>query len=796
MAKEPATTSFSVKQKKSVSPARATKQVAKKAPSRRTTVKQKADILPTEKGGPQPRRATKRSVAKSAPMESDTGTVLLPKNMSVRAIEKSAVFFEAFEKRFGRSIYQIAYVSAICFMLIGASYTASGFIESQSSLKAELISIMDDGVSVDDSGTGSLDNSETAGPGIAEENIVSIGATEFHFLNSVPSNITDLYAVSFEATNVMHVVPSLTIAGQIAGTQLPVERISENKYKVIIPTKSLTANYYTLRITVKPLDGSSAFVRKTNDFFVGSEAVEKIFNDMVEQTHDDTDVVDDTSHTSTSTGTSDYADATTTTSTSDTPDTEEIISTETTAQPPVELSLITPLSTVLSGVSSIRVKAPDDATYIELYARPVNSISPRFITLATKRLGQWVFAFDSNNIPNGDYEFTARTKYKEKPIISHSIRLTIKNTVVTTAVNATTVTPVVTEERPLLTENEPIDTYTPTQDDDVTRETTLLLMDNETELKALLERYAVAKQTGDETLIRTVQEELQARQEAIILGTLQNEHLRDISDNLNDGLLERIQDLQNRIDTFEEIRKGRSAGATAVDTDSDGVSDIDETKIYGTDPTQADTDNDGVTDGIEIMRGYNPIDSAPEAVIRFESPKETIGLVRDDVLEVKEVIPFWGEESSGKPINVAAEIHGKGLPNSFVTLYIFSTPIVVTVKTDADGVFVYTFDKELEDGQHDIFVAMTDNAGAIIAQSNPFSFIKEAQAFTPLLATGESVISPQPVTENTGGGYSLAIGVGILSFGLILLMLGISLRKGEVVIAEKTLTDAEPTKPE
>jgi hypothetical protein len=45
----------------------------------------------------------------------------------------------------------------------------------------------------------------------------------------------------------------------------------------------------------------------------------------------------------------------------------------------------------------------------------------------------------------------------------------------------------------------------------------------------------------------------------------------------------------------------------SVDTDNDGISDADETDVYGTDPTNADTDLDGVLDGDEIDAGTDPL---------------------------------------------------------------------------------------------------------------------------------------------------------------------------------------------
>ena len=44
----------------------------------------------------------------------------------------------------------------------------------------------------------------------------------------------------------------------------------------------------------------------------------------------------------------------------------------------------------------------------------------------------------------------------------------------------------------------------------------------------------------------------------------------------------------------------------AVDTDGDGLSDYDELREFLTDPSHVDTDRDGVDDGIELERGTSP----------------------------------------------------------------------------------------------------------------------------------------------------------------------------------------------
>lgn len=42
------------------------------------------------------------------------------------------------------------------------------------------------------------------------------------------------------------------------------------------------------------------------------------------------------------------------------------------------------------------------------------------------------------------------------------------------------------------------------------------------------------------------------------------------------------------------------------DTDSDGLGDREEVKVYGTDPRDSDTDGDTFLDGQEVAGGYNP----------------------------------------------------------------------------------------------------------------------------------------------------------------------------------------------
>jgi hypothetical protein len=66
------------------------------------------------------------------------------------------------------------------------------------------------------------------------------------------------------------------------------------------------------------------------------------------------------------------------------------------------------------------------------------------------------------------------------------------------------------------------------------------------------------------------------------------------------------------------------------DDNNDGLSDVDELDVYGTNPLRRDTDGDGLGDGDEITNGLNPLDPedcprelcpAPSSLLRLIVPK-------------------------------------------------------------------------------------------------------------------------------------------------------------------------------
>jgi hypothetical protein len=307
-----------------------------------------------------------------------------------------------------------------------------------------------------------------------------------------------------------------------------------------------------------------------------------------------------------------------------------------------------------------------------------------------------------------------------------------------------------------------------------------IMGDYQIDIEAEIEKLKVALRSGDENQINQIEARITELQNKIVKNAFQ------IGDNdlitfISQGLESEFGELKERVKYTETVIKERVGEEVFKDKDNDGITDYDETVLYKTDPESADTDTDGFPDGAEVLGGFDPLDAAPEALVLYESPKD-VGLVREDIFAVEaiETTKIERSEEDGSITQVpAAVIKGKGLPNSFVNLYVFSTPIVVTVKTDKDGNWAYTFDKELDDGEHEVYVGVTDNAGKIVAKSEPIRFVKTAEAFTQV---ANAQVEPQITFTKTNPGLMtqnmilLVMSISIVMIGLILIILGYHLR--------------------
>ncbi len=62
--------------------------------------------------------------------------------------------------------------------------------------------------------------------------------------------------------------------------------------------------------------------------------------------------------------------------------------------------------------------------------------------------------------------------------------------------------------------------------------------------------------------------------------------------------------------------------AAEIDTDSDGLNDVEERTIYFTDYLNPDTDGDGYNDGLEIQYGYSPRHGGDKKLVEVDSDKD------------------------------------------------------------------------------------------------------------------------------------------------------------------------------
>ncbi len=451
--------------------------------------------------------------------------------------------------------------------------------------------------------------------------------------------------------------------------------------------------------------------------------------------------------------------------------------------PDVKISL--PISGTLSDTVDVFIGVKD-VQFVELYMIPAQTLTKQFVGLA-KMVDQstWRYSWNTKNTPNGTYTLYARVRnaYGDTDAGAHTVTIfnkiepvqTTEKTVYVETLTGVGVEAVTARDTEILNSTT-IATHESVLSEiesDEDREEIRTLMDEFSEsITRKFDKYARAARNEDAEAMKNILDDLEEIRRDVLNRLPDSNSREELTQTIDTHLSEMITALQEVIEHNESFIRERVGDALKNDSDNDGVTDYDEVNIYSTNPYTSDSDGDGYSDGSEIMSGYDPTNSETEAYVQYESPKET-GIVRDDILTTVSITTISDEESGSK--HVAALISGVGLPNGFVTLHIFSTPIIVTVKTDNDGNWSYIFDKELEDGEHEIYVSMTDNAGRIVMKSNPFAFIKMAQAFTPVDAD-EQPVSAFEASSPTLFSQSILLvvaSIAVVALGLVLILLGI-----------------------
>ncbi|MFW6210049.1 MAG: Ig-like domain-containing protein, partial [Patescibacteria group bacterium] len=732
------------------------------------------------------------SLSMAASGHADTDTVALPRTWALRVHDKAQAWQALLERDFGPVMHRVIYVSAMCFTLVGLA----------------LIVFPHTGMSPFTPQSAQLINA-TKSPTEESDNTIP-----FQLTTTIPDQITKSFPVTFQTDARERLTATLHSE---AGVRIPLSITAEGDttYSVTIPA-DIPVGYYQLYVTRTTRTDNFAPIYRSQEFLI------KPTSTPAQSTSTNPDTAPTTTATRIA-PTAPEAKATTS-ETDDSRQTEQSIVTSTAptttptgsnedtqasaspagqepAEPPSGNAGVQPAVSFtatpgvsLSGFATLQMQLTGAMQRMELLARPALSLTAQHVTMARQRPGGWVFAFNTATLPNGEYELIVQATTSDGQMVSDSLRVTIANSprrlsarppldtsrvemadnsLQTLDTNSTTTPSAATPApRPRLQiDDDPLRILTPTTSAALKRTSTntpllrsstsrQLIASNRDRLNQLLERYAVVSQTGNDVALETVQQSLVEERQQLLEAALASDTLAERVTEVEADLESFTTEMQRRIDLFEVLRRERSAGDAGVDTDGDGISDYDEQVLYGTDPLSPDTDGDGVGDGIEVIRGFNPRAATAETVMTFESPRDTVGLERPETLQIKRVQPVITPDTPEESGVIAATIAGVALPNSLVRLYIYSSPTIVTVETDADGAFVYTFEKELADGEHEVYVAITDNTGAIIAQSQPFRFVKEAAAFTPAAASrtglgNTAAIEPPPPAYHTAAGAGM-----------------------------------------
>ncbi len=267
------------------------------------------------------------------------------------------------------------------------------------------------------------------------------------------------------------------------------------------------------------------------------------------------------------------------------------------------------------------------------------------------------------------------------------------------------------------------------------------------------------------------------------------EAITKVAPELKNEIEKQAEIVRTSEDGVKDLLEKRSGARVYIDSDGDGVTDFDEINIYNTDPLRRDTNNDGFSDGAALLGQMNATGKIASNVssssmlllgenVSVENPKIT-GATQSNQFKITDVTAadVKQKENGEKEVSKIA-LKGVALPNSFVKIFLFSEPIVVTVKTDDSGNWSYVLDKTLPDGTHTAYVAMADGGGRILAKSDPLPFVKEASAITVtdknrgLSDDKTTIFGLSPITL-----IALLVGVLGLSLSVVGVVIGLKGKK-------------------
>lgn len=244
-------------------------------------------------------------------------------------------------------------------------------------------------------------------------------------------------------------------------------------------------------------------------------------------------------------------------------------------------------------------------------------------------------------------------------------------------------------------------------------------------------------------------------------------------DTSSQAITNTLNTLSQTVTSQTDVLKAQSVDLLYKDTNKDGISDYDSVYVYNISPT--------VPSPVSSYEGKT-INAADKILLGFDPTKSEIVKVNVEQPVASTIAPVstYKVKEVALTKNNAIVLTGQALPNSFITIYIYSTPIIVTVKTDSNGQWQYVLDKELESGDHTVYTATVNNSGNIVAKSSGFLFTKTAEAVSPtdLPITDASTNTQQPNLLGNSSLYIIIISVFVIIV-MILILIGIASKRNK-----------------